>query len=204
MLAHFVRSGRVSKNANIRTAQIPVPPVIDWLEYLHLNRIDAENAEYEVLDLYKMKYDPILSWDELYTAGNRHISRENLEIQEKIKSTDKLIFIYPVWWNSMPAILKGFFDRVLTPSFAYKFSSRGIPQKLLKGKKAAVFITSASSGAVSFIFLRNRAKQLIREDLLGFCGIDSRVYQFGSATKLTESNRQKIKKMVEKRMDYLY
>ncbi len=169
-----------------------------------LNRLDAENAEYEVLDLYKMKYNPLLSWDELYTMGNRHISKENLEIQAKIKSTDKLVFIYPVWWNSMPAVLKGFFDRVLTPSFAYKFSSSGIPRKLLKGKKAAVFITSASSSTVSFIFLRNRAKQLIKEDLLGFCGISSRVYQFGGATKLTESNKQKIKKMVKKGMDCFY
>ncbi len=169
-----------------------------------LGRLNARKAKYEVLDLYKMKYNPVISLNELYTAGNRNISMENLKIQEKIKNTDRLIFIYPVWWNSMPAILKGFFDRVLTPSFAYRFSSRGIPHGLLKGKKAAVFITSASSRAVSFIFLRSRAKQLIRDDLLGFCGIKSHVYQLGGATKLTESNKQRIKKMVEKGIKYLY
>jgi hypothetical protein len=44
------------------------------------------------------------------------------KIQKQITESNHLIFIYPVWWGSMPAILKGFFDRVLTPGFAFRFN----------------------------------------------------------------------------------
>ncbi|QQE78849.1 NAD(P)H-dependent oxidoreductase [Alicyclobacillus sp. SO9] len=53
---------------------------------------------------------------------------------------DHLIFIYPVWWYGAPAVLKGFFDRVLAAGFAYEY--KGLPPKgLLRGKSAWVMYT---------------------------------------------------------------
>jgi putative NADPH-quinone reductase len=49
------------------------------------NRLQERECDFEVLDLYKMNYDPVLKSSELYTAGNREISSENLQIQQKIK-----------------------------------------------------------------------------------------------------------------------
>mgnify|MGYP001596856675 CR=1 FL=1 len=164
--------------------------------------LNSKNIEYEIIDLYKIKYDPILHENEHYTAGNFHITKQNREMQEKIKQTDKFIFIYPVWWNTMPAVLKGFFDRVLTPHFAYYFKGR-IPIKLLRGKKALVFITLSSPNILSYFFMGDRARRIIKKEILGFCGIKSKVYKIGNATKLTPRKIEKIKSVVKKGLKYL-
>jgi NAD(P)H dehydrogenase (quinone) len=41
--------------------------------------------------------------------------------QEKIKNSDELIFVFPIWWGNMPAIMKNFFDTNFEAGFAYKF-----------------------------------------------------------------------------------
>lgn len=43
-----------------------------------------------------------------------------LDAQEKIKWANHIVWIYPVWWGSYPAILKGFIDRVFLPGFAFQ------------------------------------------------------------------------------------
>jgi NAD(P)H dehydrogenase (quinone) len=151
--------------------------------------------DYEIIDLYRLGYDPILHENEHFTAGNRDISAENISYQEKIKNSDLLIFIYPVWWGTMPAILKGFCDRVLTPRFAYRYEG-AIPQRLLKGKRAIVFMTSGSPVAYFWIS-GNRPWLNIKWDILWFCGISSRVVQFGRCRKFDPAMAGRLKKKVQ-------
>jgi putative NADPH-quinone reductase len=80
--------------------------------------------KYEVLDLYKMRFNPAYSKNEYshaFLRKDRIIEPSILKIQKKIEKAKNLIFIYPVWWYNMPAMLKGFTDRVFTPGFAYNF-----------------------------------------------------------------------------------
>ena len=176
-------------------------------EWHKKNQID-----YELIDLYKIKYDPVLHEDEHYTAGNVKITEQNKKFQEKIRGTERLIFIYPVWWGSMPAILKGFFDRVFTAGFAFNFSPApilgkyigGIPIKLLKGKKAAVFLTTGTIKFFCFLVMGDRFKDLIKRDILGFFGIKAKVFHTGKATLLNAEQQEKIRRNVKKGMNYLY
>ncbi|MDP7457809.1 MAG: NAD(P)H-dependent oxidoreductase, partial [Candidatus Woesearchaeota archaeon] len=75
------------------------PEILKEVEAYH----KEHGIEYELLDLYKMKYDPVLHENEHYTAGEGHwdVSKENKRIRQLILDNNKLIFIYPVWWNSM-------------------------------------------------------------------------------------------------------
>jgi len=95
-------------------------------------RLDKKREKYKILDLYQMKYDPLLKDEEHYTSGSHKVSKNNKIIQKKIKKSKKLIFIYPTWWNNMPAILKGFVDRVFIPKFAFSYKGN-FPIGLLKG-----------------------------------------------------------------------
>lgn len=160
-------------------------------------KLKNSNSEYEVMDLYKIDYDPLLREDELYTIGNRNVSQQNLEIQQKIKDSQNLIFIYPVWWETMPAIMKGFFDRILTPKFGYSFKKGGIVTKLLKGKKAVVFMSLGSPKA-KYLLFSNIPKRVIKKRILEFCGIKTKVFQLYSARKLNEKKMEEIKNNVEK------
>lgn len=167
------------------------------------SKLKHNKLAYEVIDLYKLNYDPILHEDEHYTAGNKKITEQNVLFQEKILKADNLIFIYPLWWGAMPAILKGFFDRILTPGFAYKFID-SIPVGLLKRKRAIVFMTSGSPKLISLIYKFNRPSKLIKKDILEFCGIKTKVYLFGNARKLTNEKIKKIKYKANKAFNHLF
>lgn len=183
-----------------------------------IKHLNEKKIGYELIDLYKMKYDPVLRENELYGAKQIELTAINKELQEKISNADKLIFIYPIWWNSMPAILKGFFDRVFTSGFAFKYKpvipsmirtkllmrwafitrfDYGIPVPLLKRKKAIVFLTSGSP-KIAFFINGNRFKKLIKRDILGFFGIETKIYHIDNCRRLNEYQLAKIKKNVKK------
>ena len=108
----------------------------------------------------------------------------------------------------MPAILKGFFDRVFSSGFAFKyapvipskmmpffekifriFSNRfdyGIPIGLLRDKKAIVFMTTGSPKVISYPLTGNRFIKIIKKDILGFFGIRSKIYHIGNCRKLND------------------
>lgn len=177
-----------------------------------IKQLKEKNQDYELIDLYKIKYDPVLHPDEHYTSGGRKVSKQNKEFQDKISKTNKIIFIYPVWWNSMPAILKGWFDRVFTNHFSFKYVNKPIlstinkgpvPEGLLKGKKSVIFVTSGAKKWQADIFLRNRFKKIISVDILKFCGIKSKVFHLAACTSDCKLREKEIKKIVRKGLKYL-
>jgi NAD(P)H dehydrogenase (quinone) len=77
--------------------------------------------ETEVLDLHRSGFNPVL-WeaDEPdWSADDQHYSPEVEEEIERMKQYDALAYIFPLWWWSMPAMLKGYIDRVWNYGFAY-------------------------------------------------------------------------------------
>lgn len=108
--------------------------------------LENKNHEVDLWDLYRMGFNPILSQEEI----QRGFSLEE-GVQKAYKSLEEaeaFIFIHPIWWGSMPAILKGFIDRVFRSGVAYDFikNERGELEKYLplKGKKAFVIMTTDS------------------------------------------------------------
>lgn len=164
--------------------------------------LDESKIKFEFIDLYKIDYDPKLKAEEHYTSGGKKISEQNVLFQKKISSVDKMIIIYPIWWNSPPSILKGFFDRVLTPGFAYRFKGK-IPIKLLKNKKAVVFITHGSPNFYTTLILRDRGAKVVTKDILGFCGIKSRFFKIGDCRKMDDKKKALIEKLVRRGLKYL-
>ncbi|MGM5485338.1 MAG: NAD(P)H-dependent oxidoreductase [Nanobdellota archaeon] len=162
----------------------------------HLLSIVKENIEelgheHRVLDLYKEGYDPVMKNEEHYTSGRKKIAKDTEYYQRLFKENDRFVFIYPTWWNSPPAILKGFFDRTFTGGFSHKFS-KGMPVGLLNGKASVI----STSGSPAFIQkMRNRSINIVVKDVLRFSGIDARGYLIGSATWL---RKKKIEKVAEK------
>lgn len=78
---------------------------------------------YEISDLYANNFNPIMSEDEYIREGfyqlDDSVSEDVLVEQKKINSADAIVFIYPDFWTSSPAMLEGWFQRVWTYGFAY-------------------------------------------------------------------------------------
>jgi NAD(P)H dehydrogenase (quinone) len=163
-------------------------------------KLESKKIPFEVIDLYKLNYDPVLHKNEHYSAGFKDVSEQNRHFQDKIKSSNKLILIYPVWWGGMPAILKGFIDRVFVSGFAFSYEGSS-PKGLLHGKKAAVIMTSGAPNL--FIHLMG-VSFIVKMGILKFCGIKSKTFVLGKSREYSKEKDLQISKLVDKSIKYLY
>lgn len=95
-----------------------------------VNALEKKKIEVEVRDLYQMQFHPILDGPDMIHTNQGDFIRENDDYPEDvqveqalIEESDVLIYLFPIWWNGMPAIMKGYIDRVFQHGFAYSFTS---------------------------------------------------------------------------------
>jgi len=158
---------------------------------------EAESSGFNVkkLYLYDIKFNPILH--EGYKEEQK-LEPGLKQAQKDIKWADHLVFVYPIWWGTMPALLKGFIDRTFLPGFAFQYKENSmIPEKFLKGKSSRVITTSGMPG---FLFqFMNPNKRLIKRFVLNFTGIKPvRFNNFGSADEISDKVFSKIQRKVKK------
>ncbi len=161
----------------------------------------AREAGYEVRrqNLGELKFDPILH------KGYKEIQALETDLvkaQEDIKWADHFVIFYPSWWSTMPALLKGFFDRIWMPNFAYRFKHDGIGagyfwMKLFAGKTARVFVMSDSHPILARFMFGDTTNE-IKKCVLWFAGFDVNVKKIGSLKFISEKRVQRWQKQFEK------
>jgi NAD(P)H dehydrogenase (quinone) len=169
-------------------------PNSDSLNYAILENVmrglkDA-NRNFELLDSYKEKFDPVLIIDQQNKRRNLINDPYTEKYRKKIEQAEKLIFIYPIWWYGVPAILKGFFDRVFVSGFAFKYDGK-LPKGLLQNKEAWVIYTIDSPSFFIRWFRKNAEWIVVRDAILKFCGIKHiKRTRFTSAKYSTSEKRK--------------
>jgi len=113
------------------------------------DHLDAKDIAYRVRDLYRSNFTPVLTAHELdcYLDENCNSDPVAQDVAD-VKWADALIFIYPTWWYSLPAMLKGWLDRVLLPGVAFvmpKAEGENIAPGLTHIKHLGVFTTCGAS-----------------------------------------------------------
>ena len=103
--------------------------------------LDALGHTRRICDLYRMGFDPVLAAAEL--SPGHAAGAEVAQAQADLVAADVLTVVYPLWWMAMPAMLKGYVDRVFARGFAYE-SRSGIVHGLLAGKKAVMITVSGA------------------------------------------------------------
>ena len=93
------------------------------------------------------------------------------EGQANLKQADHLVVVFPLWLGAMPALLKGYFEQLLRPSFAFEYVERKLPRKLLKGKSARVVVTMGMPAVLYRWAYRSHSLKSLERNILGFCGI---------------------------------
>ena len=129
------------------------------------------------MDLHRLDFDPILHHG---NRGVQPLEPDLAQAQQDIAWADHLVFVYPNWWGSMPALLKGFFDRVLLPGFAYKYRPKSsLWDKLLSGRTAQLLVTMDTPGWYYRWLWHRPGHNQMRHTILGFCGIrTTRISEF--------------------------
>lgn len=110
-------------------------------------------------DLYRMHFNPALGAHELEPMSIGRAADADVALaQRDLSAADTLTVIYPLWWASMPAMMKGYIDRVFARGFAYEARS-GATRGLMDGKQC-VLITL--SGAPMSMLLGNGEWQAVQ------------------------------------------
>ncbi|GCC52690.1 flavodoxin family protein [Chryseotalea sanaruensis] len=114
------------------------------------------------------------------------------EAWEKIKWADHLVWVHPVWWGGLPAISKGFIDRLFLPGFAFKYRENSVWwEKLLKGKTAHIITTMDQPGWYYWLVYGRPSINQLKKSTLEFCGVKPvRTTYIGVVKSSSESLRK--------------
>ena len=132
----------------------------------------AMRAGHEVrqLILGAMDFDPVLR--EGYQQV-QPLEADLRQAQTNILWAEHLTLVYPIWWGGIPALLKGFFDRVFLPGFAFKYrEGKAFPDKLLHGRSAHLLVTMDTPPWYYRWVYRMPGLHQVRKTTLAFCGIE--------------------------------
>ena len=115
-----------------------------------------------------------------------------IDAQEKITWADHLVWIHPVWWGGLPALLKGFIDRVFLPGFAFKYRENSVWwDKLLTGKTAHIITTLDQPGWYYSLMYGKPSVNQLKKSTLQFCGIKPvKVTYVGIVKDSTDTQRK--------------
>lgn len=90
---------------------------------------------------------------------------------KKIMWSEHQVWIHPIWWFSLPGIMKGFIDRVFLPGIAFKYVKGPIPKKLFAGRTARIVATADTPKFYYDWFIGAPATKQLKQGTLQFCGI---------------------------------
>jgi NAD(P)H dehydrogenase (quinone) len=168
-----------------------------------------------VTDLYAQQFNPVASIIDFKTSSGTHSnymfeqqravntgSEFSPDLQaemDKVAKADIIIIHFPLWWGAPPAILKGWFERVLAMGFAWNSNSR-YSRGLLKGKK--VLLTVSVGDPASYYSAEGMHRATVEQHLyslthntLAFCGFD--VFKPYIVSNVTAASQDELETKIE-------
>jgi NAD(P)H dehydrogenase (quinone) len=150
----------------------------------------ASGHEVQLISLASLKFDPIL-----HNGYNtiQPLEPDLVDAQEAMLWAEHLVFVYPIWWGSIPAILKGFFDRILLPGFAFKFRPGALMADGLLAKRTAHLIATMDTPPWYYrLVYRMPGHNQMKRTILEFCGVKPvAITSFGPVKSSSIATREK-------------
>jgi NAD(P)H dehydrogenase (quinone) len=184
-------------------------PCADSLTHVLATRAEvglrAAGYEVELLDLYALGFRAAMSEEERasYHEDQPILDPMVAEHADLIKKATALVFVYPTWWSGLPAILKGWLERVIVPGVGFNFDERtGKVKPGLGNVRHLVGISTYGSPRSVVRLINDNGRRTIARALRMSCGLRTRTRWFGlySVDTSTDSERQEFTASVERRM----
>lgn len=154
----------------------------------------ASGAQVETITIANLNFNPNLKFG---YQKRTDLEPDLLESWEKIKRADHLVWIHPVWWGGLPAITKGFIDRLFLPGMAFQYRENSVWwDKLLKGKTAHIITTLDQPSWYYRLFFGRPSVNQLKKSTLEFCGVKPVKVSYIGIIK--GSNEEQRKKWLEK------
>jgi len=158
------------------------------------DNLRSKKIDYQVIDLYADNFNPTYDKKELrlYHVGKTHDPLVNKYLT-MLKNTSTVIFITPLWWNSIPGMLKGFIDKVMKEGegLSHTVTKLGVHGELTNVKHTYLLTTSTSPNFYLKICLGNGMKKVFVNQTLKQLGMKDRHWKnFGGITNSSLKRRK--------------
>lgn len=148
----------------------------------------ASGAEIETIIIGELQFNPNLKFG---YQKRTELEPDLLESWEKIKRADHLVWIHPVWFGGLPAITKGFIDRLFLPGMAFQYRKDSLWwDKLLKGKTAHIITTLDQPSWYYKLFYGNPSVNQLKKTTLQFCGVKPVKVTYIGIIKTADDNQR--------------
>jgi putative NADPH-quinone reductase len=160
-----------------------------------------KGAEVRQINISDLDFQPNLAYG--YTQ-RIELEPDLADALEQIKWAEHIVMVFPLWWGTVPALLKGFFDRVFLPGIAFSYRKGSqFWDKLFAGKTAHIICTMDAPAWYYRFILWQPGIRALRVSILGFVGIKTiRKTYFGAVRFSTPESRTRwlnqVRRMAEK------
>ncbi|MEN9528431.1 MAG: hypothetical protein RI932_304 [Pseudomonadota bacterium] len=153
----------------------------------------AKGESFVTRNLYELKFNPILAGADFMEFKAGRVPADIAEEQKHISAAENIIFVYPLWWTGLPAMLKGYVDRVFSKGFAYDFGN-GQLNKMLRGKRGLLLTCHGNpKDFYESIGMYNALNLTSDNGIFDFCGIEVVGHQyFDSVPSITDADRKNM------------
>ncbi|WP_281542572.1 NAD(P)H-dependent oxidoreductase [Maribacter aestuarii] len=159
--------------------------------------VEKSDAEIQEIVIRDLNFNPNLQFG---YRKRTELEPDLLKAQESLKWANHIVWVYPVWWGSIPAIMKGFLDRVLLPGFAFKKREGSLWwDKYFTGKTSRIICTLDQPPWFYKLINRSPSHYAMKKLTMNFIGVNSvKITSIGPIRLSTDEFRQKWLKKVEK------
>ena len=151
-------------------------PNPDSFSHAIVDKVSATLADcghsVSVIDLYAVGYSPTMTRDELaaYPTSTPAIDPMVIEHTHLIQECSTIVFVYPTWWSSMPAILKGWIDRTMLPGIAFSVDPETLKlQPELTNVRRLIGITTFGGPRLASLVVRDNGSKIVTRSLRAIC-----------------------------------
>ncbi|KYG72124.1 putative NADPH-quinone reductase [Roseivirga ehrenbergii] len=155
------------------------------------------NIEIKEINIRELNFNPNLQFG---YRKRTELEPDLLDAQSKLEWADHLVWVYPVWWSSVPAIMKGFLDRVLLPGFAFSKREKSLLwDPHLSGKTARLICTMDQPTWYYRLVYGSPSHNAMKRGTLKFIGVKKvKITAIGPIRLSKEDFRLKWLKKIEK------
>ncbi len=145
------------------------PLETSFVSALHARVVEILRAGRHVvddLDLYAEKFDPVMSRDELLhyvdTSAN---TREVEGYVERLRAAEALVLVFPVWFDGLPAILQGYFQRVFLPGVSVRIDEAGLFHPNLRNIKRMAAVCAYGESRLGVAAKQDPPRRFVRDNI---------------------------------------
>lgn len=160
--------------------------------------LEEAGHEQVSFDLYGLRFDPVMSGDDFNQFFGKPIPDEILAFQKRLRESEVMVFFYPVWWNDMPAIMKGWIDRVFTKGFAYRVED-GKTLGCLPLRKVVLVCTLGNKKENVAAELEQAMRIKEKQGVFGYCGVAEVahlfLYEVDGSPEVREEAKRRVREL---------